>query len=120
MRSCFLGLLLLLLSSLAFGQQIGTGTTVKQHLAKITWPQSTSTGTLSYNVYRSTTDGSGYVLIKTLPWQLNYYDDNTVVSGTTYYYVVTTVAVACDGNGLPVPCGESNFSSQGTAVVPVP
>ena len=62
-----------------------------------------------YNVYRSTTSGSGFVKLNaSLVTALNF-TDTAVVSGTTYYYVTTAVAV----NGT-----ESPFSNQATAVIP--
>jgi fibronectin type 3 domain-containing protein len=62
-----------------------------------------------YNVYRSTTSGSGYVKINsTLVSGLTLTDSN-VTSGTTYYYVTT--AVDSSGN-------ESAFSNQATAPIP--
>jgi cellulose 1,4-beta-cellobiosidase len=44
----------------------------------------------SYEVYRSTTSGSGYSLLKS-GLLVSAYDDAAVTQGTTYYYVVTTV-----------------------------
>jgi fibronectin type 3 domain-containing protein len=63
----------------------------------------------SYNVYRSTTSGSGFVKINPNPVPLFAYTDASVANGTTYYYVTTAV----DSNGL-----ESAFSNQVTAVIP--
>jgi fibronectin type 3 domain-containing protein len=74
----------------------------------LSWNASTSTVT-GYNVYRSTTSGSGYVKINsTLVSGLTLTDSN-VTSGTTYYYVTT--AVDSSGN-------ESAFSNQATAPIP--
>jgi len=75
--------------------------------ALITWaPFSSATG---YNVYRSTTSGSGYTKLTGNPTTANAYLDldSTLTDGTTYYYVVTAIAPA-----------ESAFSSQVT-VTPV-
>lgn len=62
-----------------------------------------------YNVYRSTTSGSGYVKLNASPVTALNYTDTAVTSGTTYFYVVTAVTV----NGI-----ESPFSNQATAVIP--
>ena len=84
------------------------GTGVIQHSVALSWIASTST-VAGYNVYRSTTSGSGYVkLNSSLVTGLTYTDSN-VTSGTTYYYVTT--AVDSSGN-------ESAFSNQATAVIP--
>ncbi len=59
-------------------------------------------GVASYSVKRSTTQGSGYVQIGTIPDDESpsyTYTDNTVVLGTTYYYVVS--ATDNDGNVGP-------------------
>jgi len=47
--------------------------------------------TTGYNVYRSTTSGSDYVLLNGMPLSISDYNDNSVTNGTTYYYVVTAV-----------------------------
>lgn len=84
------------------------GTGVVQHTVSLSWTASTSP-VAGYNVYRSTTSGSGYVKINSsLVGGLTYTDSN-VSSGTTYYYVTTAV----DSNGV-----ESVFSNQATAVIP--
>lgn len=53
----------------------------------ITW--SASAGATGYNVYRSTTSGTGYGQIGTSAGTS--FTDTTAVNGTTYYYVVTAV-----------------------------
>jgi len=85
-----------------------SGTGVVQHTVSLSWTASTST-VAGYNVYRSTTSGSGYVKINSsLVGSLTYTDSN-VVNGRTYFYVTT--AVYSSGN-------ESGFSNQATAVIP--
>jgi len=59
-----------------------------------------------YNVYRSTTSGSGYAKINSPLVSVSDYNDTTVVNGTTYYYVVTAV----DGSS-----NESGYSIQSSA-----
>ena len=87
----------------------GTGVQATSHSVTLNWTASTSTVS-GYNVYRSTTNGSGYVKINTtgLVGALTYVD-TTVQSATTYYYVAT--AVDSSGN-------ESADSNQATAIVP--
>jgi fibronectin type 3 domain-containing protein len=67
-----------------------------------------STGASSYNVKRSTTNGSGYSTISS-PTTASY-TDSTVTNGTTYYYVVTAVNSA----------GESGNSNQASATPSAP
>ena len=75
----------------------------------MSWIASVTTTVTGYNVYRSTTSGSGYVRINANPITLLNYTDSTVANSTTYFYVATAV----DSNGL-----ESSFSTQATAVIP--
>src|SRR5215469_3976404 len=78
-----------------------TATVTQSHSVALSWVASTTTTVTSYNVYRSTTNGSGYAKINSSPVILLNYTDSNVVNGTTYYYVTTAV----DSNGL-----ESSFS----------
>jgi Abnormal spindle-like microcephaly-assoc'd, ASPM-SPD-2-Hydin/Protein of unknown function (DUF1573) len=86
----------------------GTGVQSTTHSVTLSWVASTSTVS-GYNIYRSTTSGSGYAKINSGLVASVTYDDTTVQSGTTYYYVVTAV----DSSG-----DESADSNQATAVVP--
>ena len=86
----------------------GTGVTAVSHSATLSWTASTSTVS-GYNVYRSTTSGTGYAKINSSLVAGVSYVDNTVQSGTTYYYVAT--AVDSGGN-------ESVNSNEVTAVIP--
>ena len=73
------------------------------------WYDNGESDLAGYNVYRSTTSGSGYVKIN--GWLLDisesYYTDDSVTNGTTYYYVVTAV----DGSS-----NESGYSGEVSAV----
>jgi chitodextrinase len=80
------------------------------HSVTLTWVAST-TPSVSYNVYRSTTSGGPYTKINgSLIAGLSYVD-NSVVAGQTYYYVATAV----DNTSA-----ESAYSTQVTAVIPTP
>jgi hypothetical protein len=61
-------------------------------------------GAASYNVYRSTTSGSGYAVIGSPA--ANAYTDSAVAGGSTYYYVVTAVDAALN---------ESMYSNEASA-----
>ena len=78
------------------------------HSVNLAWVASATTVS-GYNVYRSTTSGSGYTKINAALVPSLTYDDTTVQGGTTYYYVVTAV----DSSG-----DESADSNQATAVIP--
>jgi fibronectin type 3 domain-containing protein len=62
----------------------------------LTWTASSPTPT-SYSIGRSTTSGSGYVSIDSVPGTtLTYVDtDTSLVKNTTYYYRVTAVGSVC-------------------------
>ncbi|HEY4978235.1 MAG TPA: hypothetical protein VII25_03635 [Candidatus Acidoferrum sp.] len=86
----------------------GTGVAATSHTVALNWNASTSTVS-GYNVYRSTTSGSGYAkLNSSLVGGLSY-TDSTVQNGLTYYYVTTAV----DGSGA-----ESTNSNEAQAIIP--
>ena len=88
----------------------GTGTSAPQHQVSLNWVASTSTVS-GYNVYRSSTSGSGYVKLNSSLNVSTAYTDNSVVAGATYFYVTT--AVDSSGN-------ESSYSNQVQAAIPTP
>jgi fibronectin type 3 domain-containing protein len=74
----------------------------------LTWTASTSSVS-GYNVYRSSTSGSGYVRVNGgLVASVNF-TDSPVQNATTYYYVTT--AVDSGGN-------ESSYSNEAQASIP--
>ena len=85
-----------------------SGTGVVPHSVSLSWNPSTST-VAGYNVYRSTTSGSGFVKINSALLTGLTYSDSNVANGTTYYYAATAV----DANG-----NESAYSNQVSAAIP--
>jgi hypothetical protein len=79
------------------------------HTVTLNWTAST-TPSVSYNVYRSSTSGGPYTKLTSTPISALTYIDNTVVSGQTDYYVTTAV----NSNG------ESGYSNEAPAVIPFP
>jgi fibronectin type 3 domain-containing protein len=73
----------------------------------LTWDASTDA--VGYNIYRSTTSGSGYTKINTSLDGTTAYTDNTVAAGQTYYYVTTAVDSSQN---------ESGYSNAAKATVP--
>ncbi len=60
------------------------------------------TGAVSYRVLRSTTSGSGYLLVGNSSTPA--FTDTTVANGTTYYYVITASNGSCNSvNSIEVP-----------------
>lgn len=69
-------------------------------LVYLGWRLDSQNPTIGYNLYRSTTSGSGYTKINTDPVTTSTnYIDSTVSDGATYYYV----ARAVDGGGAESP-----------------
>lgn len=92
----------------------GTGVFVTPHTATLSWCPSSSQ-VIGYNVYRSTTSGSGYQLLSfvastasTCSTPITFVDSN-VISGQTYYWVVTAV----NAGGT-----ESTYSNEASATIP--
>jgi fibronectin type 3 domain-containing protein len=79
-----------------------------QHSVTLSWTASTSSVS-GYNVYRSTTSGSGYTKLNSSLVTGTSYTDSTVAAATTYYYVTTAVSAS----GV-----ESSYSNQATVTVP--
>ena len=69
----------------------------------LNWNDNNEPDMNGYNVYRSTTSGSGYVKLNNSLLGSSDYTDVNVINDTTYYYVVTAV----DAAGL-----ESVYSSE--------
>jgi hypothetical protein len=88
----------------------GTGVAASTHAVALNWTASPSSNVAGYNVYRSTTNGSGYAKINTaLVSGVSYTDSSTLQSGTTYYYVTTAVDSSSN---------ESSYSNQASATMP--
>jgi fibronectin type 3 domain-containing protein len=90
----------------ALGQ--GCSATVT-HSVSLTWTASVSANIAGYNVYRSTTSGSGYTQINSSLVTTTSYTDSNVTAGQTYYYVTTAVDASND---------QSGYSNQAQATVP--
>ena len=84
-----------------------TASSISTGSVQLNWIASTTAGVTGYNVYRSTSSGTGYGSI-TLVNGTSYTDTN-LASGTTYYYVVTAVG---PGNA------ESVYSNEAFATAP--
>jgi O-glycosyl hydrolase len=84
----------------------GLTATSGNNLISLDWSDNNEPDLQGYNVYRSTTHGSGYAKINgTLVADSNYVD-NTAINGTPYYYVVTAVDTGAN---------ESGYSNEASA-----
>jgi hypothetical protein len=106
---------------------VGLTTTVKNVGLAWNWTSSNVSGQVpptQFNVYRSTTTGTGYHQIGTVPYVAATpptFTDTTPVHGTTYFYVVTAAAPAAScinsTTNQPEPC-ESVFSNESSILFP--
>jgi len=89
-----------------------TGLTATGGVGKITlnWNNNAEPDLNGYNVYRSTTSGSGYSKLNASLLSNSNYTDTNVFIGTPYYYVVTAVDV--NNN-------QSGYSNQASATANV-
>jgi hypothetical protein len=88
-----------------------TGLTAAAGNAQVMLSWTASAGATSYNVKRSTTNGSGYQTVNSPT--TNSYTNTGLTNGTTYYYVVTAVNTAGES-------GNSNQASATPAAAPQP
>jgi hypothetical protein len=85
----------------------GLSATAGNRTVSLNWNDNSESDLDGYNVYRSTTSGSGYVQINGSLLSVSNYADNSVANGTTYYYVVTAVDILSN---------ESNDSNEVSAM----
>jgi Big-like domain-containing protein/carboxypeptidase family protein/SdrD B-like protein len=78
------------------------------HAVTLNWSASTSKVS-GYNVYRSTTSGSGFAKINSSLVTTTTFEDSSVTNGNTYFYVTTSV----DSTG-----DESSDSNQVSVTIP--
>jgi oligosaccharide reducing-end xylanase len=65
----------------------------------LNWNDNSESDLAGYNVYRSTTSGSGYSKLNSLLLSSSNYDDDSIPHDTTYYYVVTAVNTNSNESG---------------------
>ncbi|MBN1766119.1 MAG: carbohydrate binding domain-containing protein [Sedimentisphaerales bacterium] len=90
-----------------------TGLTASDIIGSISldWNDNSESDLDGYNVFRSTTSGSGYSQINVSLVSSSDYIDHTVSNDITYYYVVTAVDIASN---------ESGYSNEDSAMTYIP
>ena len=89
---------------------------------RLTWSKA---GARRYDIYRSTTSGSGYQPLGWRPEGATHYVDRSVTEGTTYYYVVREATAkgteTCQSNEASATAAEDKTAPTTTArVLPDP
>jgi subtilisin family serine protease len=83
----------------------GLTATAGNQSAGLDWADNTESDLAGYDVYRSTTSGSGYSRVNGSLVTASNYNDTGLTNGTTYYYVVKAVDSSTN------PSGNSNQAS---------
>ncbi|OHB55781.1 MAG: hypothetical protein A2173_05810 [Planctomycetes bacterium RBG_13_44_8b] len=73
----------------------------------LNWYNNSEADLAGYNIYRSTTNSSGYTVLNGALVTSSDYTDNTVINGTAYWYVVTAVDISDN---------ESDYSNEVWAI----
>ncbi len=84
----------------------GLSATAGNSTVSLDWNDNSENDLNGYNVYRSTTSGSGYTLLNTSLLSSSDYIDTDVANGTIYYYIVSA---------LDIESNESDASSEVSA-----
>lgn len=79
------------LATIPIGVPLNIIATPDNEMVTLDWDDNTEGTLAGYNVYRTTTSGSGYTKLNTAILTLSEYTDNDVSNGTTYYYALTAV-----------------------------
>ncbi len=77
----------------------GLDATAGDGTVSLDWDDNGESDLEGYNVYRSTTSGSGYSQLNGPLLSTSDYTDNSVTNGTTYYYVVTAEDTSSNESG---------------------
>ena len=88
-----------------------SGLTASSGDSKVTLSWNSVSGIASYNVYRSTTSGSGFAKINTSAVTATTYIDTTVTNGTTYYYHVKSVQDSAESSASSEVSGGQDAPS---------
>ena len=80
----------------------------------LNWNDNGESDLAGYNIYRSTTSGSGYAKLNGSLLTSSDYNDSTVSNGTTYYYIVTAADTGSNESGYS---GEASAATTGTGAI---
>ena len=80
------------------------------------WANNSEGDLAGYNVYRSTTSGSGYAKVNGALVGASAYSDTSVTNGTTYFYVVRAVDTSTLESGNSNESSATPLGSSGTVI----
>jgi peptidoglycan/xylan/chitin deacetylase (PgdA/CDA1 family) len=86
----------------------GLAATAGAGVISLNWNDNSEGDIAGYNIYRSTTTGSGYSKLNSSLLTASNYNDSNFSPGTAYYYVVTAVDIGTN---------ESGYSSEASAAL---
>ena len=96
----------------------GLSATTGNHAVSLDWNNNGESDLAGYNVYRSTTSGSGYVKLNSSLLTNSDYNDSNVSNGTAYYYVVIAVDTGILESGYSSEISTTpNYPSTGTGAI---
>jgi fibronectin type 3 domain-containing protein len=73
------------------GAPTGPAATAGDGMVSLNWDDNGESDLYGYDIYRSTTSGSGYSRVNLVRTKDPNYTDTNAINGTTYYYVVTAI-----------------------------
>jgi pectate lyase len=95
----------------------GLGASAGNATVSLNWNDNTEVDLAGYNIYRSTTSGSGYTKLNSTLLASSDYIDSSVTNNTTYFYVVT--AVDTNSNESEYSSAASAFPSSGSTSITI-
>ena len=98
----------------------GLSATPGNGTVSLNWNDNGESDLAGYNVYRSTTQGSGYSKLNGSLLSTSNYTDNSVANGTTYYYVVTAVDTGTNESGYSSEVSATPSPTAGQTPYPGP
>lgn len=93
----------------------GLGASSSNTTIDLAWTVNSESDIAGYNVYRSTTTGSGYAKVNSSLVNSGVYEDTNLSESTTYFYVVTAVDTSGNESGYSA---EVNATTDSTVVTP--
>ena len=98
----------------------GLSATAGTSIVSLDWNNNSESDLYAYDIYRSTTSGSGYSKINLVRSKDSNYTDTNVINSTTYYYVVKAVDTNFNSSGYSSQVPATPIPGPGNATSPSP